>query len=238
MTRASGAEPVRVGISTGPLPTDSSGAAVEWVLLRLDVEPDPEILDGLSGVVLGSASPSRGRKALAERFPLLPVETQDRLHDPAVREGFFDRLFAYRRFRDLERPPCRMADLVAFHAAQKYLVLAHSPEHYRKLGRLVAGARGEKRRAADVVTAYGALLMEALAVRATRGKHANVLLHVIGFLKNVLDSADKRELVETVERYRRGLVPLAVPISLVNSHVRRHDVPWVKNQVYLAPHTS
>jgi uncharacterized protein YbgA (DUF1722 family)/uncharacterized protein YbbK (DUF523 family) len=218
-----------------------------------------EILEGLelSGYLLKSDSPSCGMervrvygdasmpmkkgagifaRALMERFPLLPVEEEGRLHDPAIRESFFERLFAYRRFRALDRPPHKMADLVRFHSEQKYLILSHSPKHYREMGQLVAQTKPPKRRKADLVAEYGKRLMAALAVKATRGKHANVLHHILGFLKDALAAEDKAELVAVIDRYRRGLVPLVVPITLVNHHLRHHDAPWVKGQVYLDPH--
>lgn len=218
-----------------------------------------EILDGLelSGYLVKSDSPSCGMervrvyndaampskkgvgifaRALMDRFPLLPIEEEGRLHDPSIRESFFERLFAYRRYRDLERGPHRMADLVRFHSEQKYLILSHSPKHYQAMGRLVAQIRPPKRLTSDLVAEYGKLLMEALTVRATRGKHANVLHHILGFLKDALAPDDKQEIVTVIDRYRQGLVPLVVPITLVNHHLRRHDVPWVKGQVYLSPH--
>ena len=95
-----------------------------------------------------------------------------------------------------------------------------------------------KRPTIELFAEYGAELMEALRVKATRGKHANVLHHVIGFLKDALEADDKAELLALVDRYRRGLVPLVVPITLVDHHVRRHGAPWVKDQVYLFPHPT
>ena len=38
---------------------------------------------------------------------------------------------------------------------------------------------------------HGAMLMEGLAVMATRGKKVNVLQHLMGYLKNHLSSEDK-----------------------------------------------
>ena len=43
-------------------------------------------------------------------------------------------------------------------------------------------------------------------------------------------------LQDTIDDYRRGLVPLIVPITLLRHHVRRHDVAYLAGQVYLDPH--
>jgi uncharacterized protein YbgA (DUF1722 family) len=67
--------------------------------------------------------------------------------------------------------------------------MAHSPRHYTEMGRLVAEAG--KRDWHELTAAYGAKLMEGLSVMGTRGKHVNVLQHLMGFLKNHLSSEDK-----------------------------------------------
>jgi len=78
--------------------------------------------------------------------------------------------------------------------------------------------------------------MAALAVRATRGRHANVLEHLAGFFKRQLTSDERAELAEVIAEYRCGLVPLVVPITLLKHHVRRLNVVYLAEQVYLAPH--
>jgi len=52
----------------------------------------------------------------------------------------------------------------------------------------------------------------------------------------VLDAASKRELVDLIDDYRRGLVPLVVPLTLIRHHVRLLDVPYLAGQAYLEPH--
>ncbi len=130
----------------------------------------------------------------------------------------------------------RRGDLVAFHTAHKLALLAHSPDAYRRLGRLVAGVgRGPLARTLD---AYGLGFMEALKVPATRGRHANVLQHAAGYFREVLDAADRDELAGVVRDYQRGLVPLVVPLTLLRHHVRRGGVEWLAGQVYLDPDTK
>jgi uncharacterized protein YbgA (DUF1722 family) len=78
--------------------------------------------------------------------------------------------------------------LVKFHTAHKLTLMAHSPKHYTEMGRLVAEAG--KRDWDELTAEYGAMLMEGLGVMGTRGKHVNVLQHLMGFLKNYLSSED------------------------------------------------
>ncbi|MFW6051887.1 MAG: YbgA family protein [Myxococcota bacterium] len=213
--------------------------------------------ESLDGYVLKSGSPSCGMervrvygakgpprkegvgvfaRALAERMPLLPTEEEGRLHDPGLRENFIERVFAHHRWRVLRSGRPRARDLVDFHARHKMTLLAHHPKGYRELGRLVARAGSGP--LAPVLDAYGQGFMQALRHRATRRRHTNVLQHLMGHLKHVLDTGDRRELTEVIERYRNGLLPLIVPVTLLFHHFRRHPVPWVNEQTYLDPYPA
>jgi uncharacterized protein YbgA (DUF1722 family)/uncharacterized protein YbbK (DUF523 family) len=173
-------------------------------------------------------------RALLEAYPLLPVEEEGRLHDPALRENFVTRIFAYRRWRDLAGSRWTVGDLVAFHTDHKLLVMAHSPTHYTALGRLVAA--GKKTPRVELARAYGTGLMAALARIATARKSANVLYHALGYFKRRLTDDEKREMVETIESYHQGLVPLIVPITLLRHYVRKYQEPYLSRQVWLSPH--
>jgi uncharacterized protein YbgA (DUF1722 family) len=127
-----------------------------------------------------------------------------------------------------------VADLVRFHTAEKLLVLAHEPAGYAELGRLVAAAKGKPR--AEVARRYAEIYMGALAKLATRGRHANVLQHMAGYLKEVASADERTELAEAIADYRTALVPLVVPVTLVRHHVRRHAIAYLAGQRYLEPH--
>ncbi len=172
-------------------------------------------------------------RALMERMPLLPVEEEGRLDHPRLRENFIERVFAYRRLKDLLAARWTVGDLVRFHSAEKLLLLAHDPAAYRALGRLVAAAEAQPR--AEVARGYGEAYMRALAKLATPAKHANVLQHMAGCLKDLLPAEERRELHQAIGDFRRGLVPLVVPLTLLRHHVRRHRVPYLQGQTYLEP---
>ena len=211
--------------------------------------------ESLDGYVLKSQSPScgmervkvyrekgsplrDGRGVFAERLlaelPQLPVEEEGRLCDPRLRENFVERVFAYRRLRELFRGRWTPGSVVAFHTAHKLQLMAHSPEAYRALGRLVAGVKGADRQ--GFRRSYEAAFMQALARVASPGRNANVLQHMAGHLRDLLDRADRAELAEAIHDYRRGLVPLVVPLTLIRHHARREGIAYLLGQVYLDPH--
>lgn len=209
----------------------------------------------LSGYILKSKSPTCGMervkvynskgfaqktgrglfaRVLMEHMPWLPVEEEGRLKDRVIRENFIERVFAYRRFRNLAQGRPSIGGLVEFHRRHKFLLMSHSEKHLRDLGRIVAAAKGRPR--SELLREYGEKFFEAMAVRTTVRKHVNVLQHLAGFLKEALDSEDRKELAEAIERYRRGEVPRLVPQTLILHHLRKAKVEYLVDQYYLAPH--
>jgi uncharacterized protein YbgA (DUF1722 family) len=127
-----------------------------------------------------------------------------------------------------------MKQLVDFHTRHKLLILAHSPVHAKRMGKLVAEVRNMPLR--EVYTDYERLLIEALRLKTTLKKNVNVLQHIMGYFKLQLTADEKQELLEVLDQYRREYVPLIVPITLLNHYVRKYDQPYLKQQVYLNPH--
>ncbi len=174
--------------------------------------------------------------AVMKHFPLLPLEEEGRLHDPILRENFIEKVFSYRRWKNFlqERPDYKK--LITFHTRQKLLLLSHSPRHYAALGKLVAEGKGKPQ--SELLAEYEELFMEALSIFATVKKHRNVLQHIMGYFKTLLTRDEKAELLEVIGDYGNALVPLTVPLTLLNHYVRKYDVSYLKYQAYLAPHPS
>lgn len=171
--------------------------------------------------------------ALAAAFPTLPTEEEGRLQDRRLRENFLERVFAYARLRAFWKGRWSLGGLVDFHTAHKMALLSHSTDGYRALGRLVAGGKSLARE--ELRARYEEGFMTTLAKPATPGRHANVLMHMAGHLKNQLDSADKQELLALIEELRRGRLPLVVPLTLLSHHARRCDSKYLLGQTYLNP---
>lgn len=209
---------------------------------------------GLSGYIFKSKSPSSGMRgvkvytgsavpvhrgvgifaaAFMNRFPLTPVEDEGRLHDPGLRENFIERVFVFARWREFAEKGGSVKDFIEFHSRHKLLIMAHSPKHLSALGKLVAGKRGF---GPDVRDLYIETLMEGLRLIATIRKNTNVLHHIMGYFKKDLSGGEKKELLEIIDRYHRGLIPLVVPVTLLNHYVLNLDEPYLKDQYYLNPH--
>lgn len=188
----------------------------------------------------GGAPTLKGRGLFAaqlmDALPLLPVEDEGRLNSPALRENFIERIFVMHRWLQMVRHGFTLMRLVDFHTRHKLLVMAHSVVHYRTLGRLVA--EGARMPPEELQRAYLAGLMEGLRLEATVKKQSNVLSHVMGYFKRQLSPDEKQELLEVLEAYARELVPLIVPVTLLNHYVRKFREAYLVGQWYLHPHPA
>jgi len=231
--------------------TDRTAEMTRWAKKRVQ----ELAAENLCGFIFKSDSPSSGMirvkvyndkgmprkvgvgmfaRAFMDRFPLIPVEDDGRLHNPAIRENFIERIFTLKRWRDSVAKSGKMGNLVGFHTRNKLLFLSHSQKHYRLMGKLVA--EGKKYSPKERNDQYVQLMMEALVLKTTVKKNLNVLQHLMGYFKKQLSSDEKQELLEVFDQYRQGLVPLIVPITLINHYVRKYDQSYLKQQTYLNPH--
>jgi len=230
---------------------DVTDRMVKWAQKRvIDMEKDD-----LWGFIFKSDSPSSGMERIKvysetgiavrrgvgifsrifmDHFPLLPVEDEGRLHDPELRENFIERIFALKRWREVLRKKESRGSLADFHTRHKLLILSHSPTYYQTMGKTVAKAKDLSLK--ELYQKYQSLLMESLCLKTSRKKNANVLQHMMGYFKEQLSSDEKRELLELIDFYRKGDIPLIVPVTLINHYVRKYDQPYLKQQVYLNPH--
>lgn len=230
---------------------DKTAQMASWIKGRLK-----ELArENLCGFIFRSKSPSSGlyrirvygddgkvrkngtglfAKAFTEAFPRIPVEEAGRLHDPKLRENFIESIFSLQRWRTLIEENKSLGGLVEFHTQNKLLILSHSQDIYREMGRLAAS--GKKYDPDELFDRYEVLLLKALKLKSTLKKNINVLQHMMGFFKKNLSSDEKQELLSVIDKYRDGYVPLIVPITLIKHYVMKYDRQWLKSQTYLNPH--
>jgi uncharacterized protein YbgA (DUF1722 family)/uncharacterized protein YbbK (DUF523 family) len=244
-------DPKQPRLVTGRTGIDHTDRMEAWARMRVAKLEHED----LSGFIFKSGSPSSGMERVKvyddrgvtrkigvgvfarifmEHFPLMPVEEDGRLHDPILRENFIDRIFTCRRYREIRGKKNRIGSIVDFHMRHKFLLMAHSPKHLQQIGHLIAHAKDVP--AKELIGRYEEFLLEALALKSSMAKHTNVLHHMMGYFKKNLSADEKQELMEVIDEYRWGLIPLIVPITLMNHWVRKYHEPCLKGQVYLNPH--
>ncbi len=217
-----------------PLPRDLDGYVLKARSPSCGLRGIPRYRDN------GHPADRKGRGLYAARLmdgdPLLAAEDEGRLNDPTLRERFVERLFAGARLRLLFASAWRPRDLVAFHARHKLQILAHDPARYREAGRVVA--RAGVRPLGEVAAEYSAVFRTAMAGKATRGRNANALQHAFSQISEVIDDPRRHDIVDTIDAYRTGDVPLSVPVALLSHHAHGDGLAWVAEQTYLNPYPA
>jgi len=244
-------QPGAIRLVTTRTKRDVTERMVAWSLQRVrDLESE-----NLCGFIFKSNSPSSGMERvrvwdpkgiphktgtgifaeiLMKRFPLLPFEEDRRLHDPVLRENFVERIFVLKRWREMLKQGQKTVRLIEFHARHKLLIMAHSPRHAGEMGKMVA--RAKEIPSKELFNRYETMLMEGLRLKATIRKNTNVLHHAVGYFKKLLTSDEKLEILEVIDHYHKGYLPLVVPIVLLRHYVRKYDQPYLKEQYYVDPH--
>lgn len=177
----------------------------------------------------------RFTRELMARMPWLPVEEDGRLHDPNLRENFVARVYALHEFNQLWSSGLTRAKLMAFHTRYKLLLLSHSQPAYRQIGPFVAKI-DQWESLEDFALEYRQHLMDLMKHEVTRSNHTNVLMHVQGYFRRELTSAQRQELAKLIDHYRQGLQPLLAPISLLQHYMVEYPHPWLAEQRYFAPY--
>lgn len=198
---------------------------------------------GMERVKVYDASQQNARKSgtglftqeLLRQLPWLPVEEDGRLHDPGLRENFIERVYALHELHQLWRQGLNRGALIAFHSRYKLLLLAHSQPEYRELGRFMADI-DKWTSLDDFAREYRLRLMKLLSRPATRRNHTNVLMHVQGYFRAYLNSPQRQELAQLIDRYRQGLQPLLAPIALLNHYLAEYPDDYLAGQRYFAPY--
>ncbi len=212
-------------------------------------------LDEVDGFILKSRSPSCGpghvkvfdgaesrgvvrrgagvfAAAVLGRYGDLAVEDEGRLRNHRIREHFLTKLFALARLREVARTG-GIGDLVRFHAAYKFLLLAYSESDLRRLGRMVAN--NSRRRFEAVFVDYRTGFLRALRETPRYTSMINVLQHMSGFFRKELSQGEKAHFAELLDRYRAGSLPASAIALLLESWAVRFGSNYILDQALFVP---
>lgn len=257
---------IGLGVPRDPIRVVSVGGAARLVQpstgrdvsaeMRQFSESFLESLGEVDGFLLKSRSPSCGIKdvkiygapdssapsgkgagffggAVTERFGDLAVEDEGRLNHFVIREHFLTRLFALADYRRVKGSG-EMGDLVSFQGRNKWLLMAYSETAMRSLGRIVANHA--KRPAGEVFEAYGPRLRKALARPPRPTAIINVLMHALSHVSDGLAAGEKALLLDLLEGYREGKLPLAAATAVLRAWGVRFQATNLLEQTFLDPY--
>lgn len=173
-------------------------------------------------------------KAVIDKQPLLPIEEDGRLNDPWLKENFLMQIFAFSDLKKFLDNNPSFKDLIEFHTSYKYLVYAKGQESYKHLGSIVANH--DKRELESVLEEYKIAFLRAISQKGNINKTYNVLLHIFGYFKKLINADEKEHILTACQEYKDGIIPLIAVVKLLNLYVKRFDDKYLKVQKFLNPY--
>ena len=175
-------------------------------------------------------------QAFKDKHPNVPTEDEGRLNDKGIRENFLERVYAHYRWRQIAETQNPLKSFRDYHKKYKLILMAKDNNAYRQLGRMVASVN--KNNFNEVSEQYFCLFMQAMSNIPSHGHHINVMMHILGYLKDQLNKKDKAELLEWFETYREERVARVTPLMLLQHHFNRHQNDYIAEQYYFSPFPS
>lgn len=217
---------------------------------------DSLVKDEMDGAVLKGRSPSCGVKdvkiykthgktsalsqktkglfadAVINMFNGLCIEDEGRLTNYNIRDNFLTNIYTHSYFRKV-REKSQLKYLIEFHSNNKYLLMAHSPNGVKVLGKIVANA--ENKNIINILKEYEDALLSTLSIVPRTSRNINMLLHLFGYFSKYLSSTEKAFFLDELQKYSDKKIPFSVPIALINSYVMRFENDYLLNQTIFEP---
>ncbi len=230
--RARCADYLPAGCELQILPVPSMGSETEAILSisRLSQGPSGYQPFPVNGIIV--------RERWQGNLPAdIPLCTEAAFQETEQRQLFIAAASACAEFDAICAQTLNAHTLIQFHSRYKMLLLAHSQQLYRELGPLVGGLSSSEN-LNEFSLQYRRKLLKILALPSDRRDNTNVLMHLQGYFRPFISSARRQQLAETIDEYRRGLLPLSVPQHSLRNLLAEYPHPWLASQRYLFPYLS
>jgi uncharacterized protein YbgA (DUF1722 family)/uncharacterized protein YbbK (DUF523 family) len=173
-------------------------------------------------------------QAIKDINPYLPLEEEGRLEDDWLRENFMMNVYAYSDLQQFLDTKPEMKELIEFHTSYKYLIFSKSQKSYKDLGRIVANK--DKIPLEEILELYKDGFLKAVSQKSSINKTYNVLLHIFGYFKNDLESVEKQEILRSFDEFKDQVIPLVVPIKMLQLYVNKFQQSYLVKQKFLRPY--
>lgn len=171
---------------------------------------------------------------LKQHLPWLPIEESHDLHDNALLDNFLTRIFTLFDWQQSMGNAVTAKTVIHFHSRYKYLLMAHNPHAYRQIGRSLADFSGEN--IESKALKYIETLLQALRRKTGRGGHANVLMHLKGYFREVLSPNESALVDQKIADYRSEKLPLSEPLGYLHNLIGRTGEDYLAQQRYWNPY--
>ncbi|MDU2670641.1 MAG: DUF523 and DUF1722 domain-containing protein [Clostridium sp.] len=183
------------------------------------------------------AAIKRGKGVFVQRitnkYPNIIIEDEGRLTNFKIREHFLTRIFVLASFREAKKSNDK-GKLKDFHLKNTLLFLAYSQKYSKLLDSLIYN--DDSFNSKMVFNEYEKYLYKLLERAPRYTSNINVLLKSIDGFKDNITQEEMQFIWNTIDKYKKGLVPFSVPLYLVKGYIIRFDLDYLSNQSFFMPY--
>ena len=183
------------------------------------------------------ASSKKGKGIFAEvvynKYYGYPIEDEGRLSNYKIRESFFTKIFLFSKFRWV-KTTSSLEELLKFHSSNKMLFNSFNIKETKEMGRVLANH--EHKTFKDLHKDYEIHFKYALLKNPRYTSNINILQHCLGYFTKYINSAERQFILDSIEKYRLGQLPLSTPLNVIKSYVIRFDIEYLKAQTFFQPY--
>ncbi|NCB41161.1 MAG: DUF1722 domain-containing protein [Clostridia bacterium] len=158
----------------------------------------------------------------------LAIEEEGRLTNYAIREHFLTKLYTSFRFEQVKHSDS-MNELVKFHSAHKYLLLAYNQKQLKALGKIVANH--EKKSFKEIIEEYELYLGLAFAKLPNKNNYINAFQHIFGYFSEELTGREKTFMLDRFQKYKEDKIHISVVLNLLRTYVIKYNQEYLLDQV-------
>jgi len=124
----------------------------------------------------------------------------------------------------------RIKNLIAFHTANKYMIMGHDQEVLKILGNIVASYK--KISFVEILYNYEKRLIMAMSKTPTVKTHSNVIMHIFGYFLKYLNQSEKQIFLDILEEFREGKITIGEILLKIGPMAYRFDSMYLPSQTY------
>ena len=174
-------------------------------------------------------------KVFTTLYPHIPVIEEGRLTDPLQAEHFLARVHFFSDWLNIGKEGWTASKVMQFHSENKLFLLSRAPDAKRTLGRIIANGFDNNEHADNIALEYMTVAQKHLTTLTKRGRIAHAMERVVGRLSSGLTKEDKKEIIEIIHGFRKGLLPRSAPLTLLNHHIKKLGAETPIHRKFISP---
>jgi len=137
--------------------------------------------------------------------------------------------YVIQRFEDVKSSN-KFKNILAFHTANKFMIMAHDQVELKKLGNIIASYR--RIPFSEILLEYENHLKLIMEKKPTIKTHSNVIMHIFGYFLKYLDQNEKRVFLDSLEQFKNCKKTIGKILLEISPITYRFENTFLTSQTY------